>query len=517
MSWYLIISVIALSVGGVFASLSDYHMLQQNSYFVSRYFRWLKGAKAKLVSNVIITLGFAILSFFDLAFCIACVGYALICAPASLRKQKKAIKPLVVTQRVARQLATHSVIALAFSLATVFVSEWFALGVVLVSCLTPFTVICVKCVNEPVEALVRGYYISDAKRKLKNHKPMTIIGVTGSFGKTSVKFALAVLLEQKYNVCYTPASFNTPMGVVKTIRESLKPEDDVFIVEMGAKNVGDIKEICDIVNPNMGIITSVGPQHLETFKTIENVAKTKFELADAVNKNGGKVYLNFNCEYEKNAADGYDFVSYANEGADALITLDKSGRQGSEFTLNYKDISLELHTKLLGFYNIENVCGAATLALDLGVSQRDIKYAVSKLSAVSHRLELKPFINGSLLIDDAYNANPSGCLEAVNVISSFDGFKKIIVTPGLVELGDNEYQANFALGKAAAEKCDVLIFVGEKRSIPLVDGANSADSVKEENMHVVASFKDAMTLLRQLVDDKCVVLFENDLPDNYAG
>ena len=163
------------------------------------------------------------------------------------------------------------------------------------------------------------------------------------------------------------------------------------------------------------------------------------------------------------------------------------------------------------------MCGAATLALDLGVSQRDIKYAASKLSAVSHRLELKPFINGSLLIDDAYNANPSGCLEAVNVISSFDGFKKIIVTPGLVELGDNEYQANFALGKAAAEKCDVLIFVGEKRSIPLVDGANSADSAEKGDVHVVASFKDAMALLRQLVDDKCVVLFENDLPDNYAG
>ena len=153
----------------------------------------------------------------------------------------------------------------------------------------------------------------------------------------------------------------------------------------------------------------------------------------------------------------------------------------------------------------------------LVISNRDIKYAVSKLSAVSHRLELKPFINGSLLIDDAYNANPSGSIEAVNVISSFDGFRKIIVTPGLVELGDNEYKANCALGKAAAEKCDVLIFVGEKRSIPLVDGAKSVDSVKEENIHVVASFKDAMTLLRQLVNDKCVVLFENDLPDNYAG
>ena len=517
MNWYLIISVIALSIGGVFASLSDYHMLQQNSYFVSRYFRWLKGSTAKAVYNIILTVVMAVISRFHLAFCIACIGYALIAAPVSLKKQKKAIKPLVVTQRVVRQLVTHSIIALVFSLATVLLSEWFVLGVVLISCLTPLTVVCVKCVNEPLEAMVRNYYINDAKRKLKSHKPMTIIGVTGSFGKTSVKFALAALLEQKYNVCYTPASFNTPMGVVKTIRESLKPEDDIFIVEMGAKNIGDIKEICDIVKPNMGIITSVGPQHLETFKTIENVTKTKFELADAVNKNGGKVYLNFNCEYEKNAADGYNFVSYASENADAVISLKKSGRQGSEFSLTYKGSELELHTKLLGFYNIENVCGAATLALDLGVSHRDIKYAVSKLSAVSHRLELKPFINGSLLIDDAYNANPSGSIEAVNVISSFDGFRKIIVTPGLVELGDNEYKANCALGKAAAEKCDVLIFVGEKRSIPLVDGAKSVDLVKEENMHVVASFKDAMTLLRQLVNDKCVVLFENDLPDNYAG
>ncbi len=517
MNWYLVVSVTALSVGGVFSSLSDYHMLQQNSYYVSRYLKWLKGSLAKLVPKVVVLLALLFSFGSGLALAAVSVCYAAVVTAVSLNKQKKAIKPLVVTQRVVRQLVTHSVIVALLSLASLVISEWFAVGVAVMSCITPLTVICVKCINEPVEALVRQYYLNDAKKILKHHKPMVIVGITGSFGKTSTKFALAALLEQKYNVCFTPASFNTPMGVVRTVREALKPEDDVFIVEMGAKNVGDIKEICDIVNPTVGIITSVGAQHLETFKTVENVAKTKFELADAVNKNGGKVYLNFNCELEKNASNGYDFVSYGCEDTDATIITGSCGRQGSEFTLNYKDCQISLHTKLLGFHNIENVCGAAALALDLGVSQRDIRFAVSKLNAVSHRLELKPFINGSLLIDDAYNANPSGSIEAVNVISSFDGFRKIIVTPGLVELGDKEYDANRALGKAAAEKCDVLVFVGEKRSVPLVDGASSAEGFDKDSVHVVASFKEAMDLLRGLVDNKCVVLFENDLPDNYAG
>ena len=135
------------------------------------------------------------------------------------------------------------------------------------------------------------WYINDAKKIIKNCPDLLVIGITGSFGKTSVKYFLDELLSVKYNVLKTPGNFNTTLGVVKTIRSSLRATHDIFLCEMGAKNIGDIKEICDIVHPKMGIITSVGEMHLESFKSIENVRKTKFELADSLPENG-KIFLN---------------------------------------------------------------------------------------------------------------------------------------------------------------------------------------------------------------------------------
>ncbi len=505
-----------LAVGGAFALTSDLHMLQQNSYYLSRYGRWLAGSLKSYAVRLcwLVALALASLNIFALAAIAAvfAVSYIL----SAPKKQKKAIKPLVVTARVKRQYATVALLYLALGAVSVFVCEYAIYLLMLFVCLTPLTVYVVKTVNEPIEASVRGFYIADAKRILRRHKPMTVIGITGSYGKTGTKFALARILQERYNVAFTPASFNTPMGVVRTIREQLKPTDEVFIVEMGAKNIGDIKEICDIVKPDMGIITSVGPQHLETFKTIENVAKTKFELADAVAKKGGRVYLNVDSAPIAEKAAEYECVRYGSGDADSVVSGVTSGRFGSSFTLTFKGEPMTLQTKLLGEHNVQNLAGVVTVARELGVSERDIRFAVGKLDPVEHRLQLKPFLKGSVLIDDAYNANPAGSIAAVEVLSSFEGCRKIIVTPGLVELGEKEYQYNFDLGKKAAQVCDEVILVGEKRSLPLADGAKSVEGFEQGRLHVVASFKDAMALLNGIVDSDCAVLFENDLPDNYS-
>ena len=153
-----------------------------------------------------------------------------------------------------------------------------------------------KTINTPTEKGINNHYINDAKSILRSNPDMTIIGVTGSYGKTSVKFFLQTLLQQKYSVLVTPESYNTPMGVVITIRKFMKPSHQIFICEMGARYVGEIKEICDLVHPHHGIITSIGPQHLDTFGGIENVKKTKFELADALPE-GGMLFLNGDNEY----------------------------------------------------------------------------------------------------------------------------------------------------------------------------------------------------------------------------
>lgn len=516
MKLYLLIAAIITVIGGAVFSTKDFHMLQQNSYYNSRYFKWLRSNSEGYITRI---LWFVIVSFccaFKWIGVIAAAVYTIAAFLVVRSSQKKAIKPLVFTMRVIRMYITECVVLFGAAALAVFVNEWFFLLLFLLAVETPFSVILANVINIPVEKMIRAGFIRDAKRIIKANDKLRIIGITGSYGKTSTKYFLARILEERYNLTYTPGSFNTPMGVVRTIRERLKPSDEIFICEMGAKNIGDIKEICDIVHPSLGIITSVGPQHLETFKTIENVAKTKFELADEVNRNGGKVYVNADSSAALEKASEYDCITYGTGDAELNVSNISCNRFGSTFTVKYKGEQLVLSTKVLGVHNVLDVAGAVAVAIDLGVEARDIKYAVERIKPVEHRLEIKPFVNGSVLIDDAYNSNPAGSAEAVNVLASFDGMKRIIVTPGMVELGEKEYECNRELGRHAANMLDELIFVGEERSKPLAEGANTVEAFDKDNIHVVATFKDAMALLRKIADSKTAILFENDLPDNYA-
>ncbi|MBQ4156423.1 MAG: UDP-N-acetylmuramoyl-tripeptide--D-alanyl-D-alanine ligase, partial [Clostridia bacterium] len=333
----------------------------------------------------------------------------------------------------------------------------------------------------------------------------------------STKYILGRILSEKYNTVITPGSFNTPMGVVITVRNHLTPSTEVFVVEMGAKCVGDIAEICEIVHPTTAIITSVGPQHLNTFGSVENVTKTKFELADEVKNNGGKVYLNVDNQYIAEKKGEYDSITYSigNKDADVVAKAVKCNKNGLSFTVEYKGKKIKLTTELLGSHNVLNIMSAVAIALDMGIDENDIKYAVERLKPTEHRLELKPLFNGALLIDDAYNANPEGSLEAMKVIGSFKPMKRIVVTPGLVELGEKEYECNVELGKAAAKNADVIILVGEKRSIPLKEGVLKT-KFDENNLYIAKTFNDAVEIFKPMCDKDTVVIFENDLPDNYA-
>lgn len=440
----------------------------------------------------------------------------------AVRTQKKSIKKLVFTSRIKRLYATSTILLAiiiciyAFS-PDLFIGEIFAIITFMLSFISPLLVFLCYMIMSPVEKGFAKWYINDAKRILKEHKDIIVIGVTGSYGKTTTKFILNRILSEKYNVVCTPQSFNTPMGVVRTIREKLQPQTQIFICEMGAKNIGDIKEICDIVHPNYGIITSVGAQHLDTFKSIDNVFKTKFELADAVKKNGGQFFVNGDSEEIIKRIDMSAYKIYGTNKDYEYNASDFSyGRNGSEFKLTLENENVALSSKLLGKHSIIDIVGAAALAHILGVSSDDLKFATASLKATEHRLELKSYMAGSLLIDDAYNANPEGCLEAVHVLGSFDGMKKVIVTPGLIELGVKEYDCNYALGLEATKFCDIIILVGQNRSKPMREAIDTTDFDKE-NVYVVSSFKEAMEIYSKIADKNTVVLFENDLPDNYLN
>lgn len=520
---FLLLSVaVIISVTTLVTMTRQLHFLQLNSYFNSRFFDYFK-EEFNMIS-VWSLFGTAVvvnLAIFDLSLIALIVTtlFSLIRVFYTVYKLKTAKKGIAFTARIKRFYITATVIFAALILLGIFkviplVILVFVLS--LIGLFTPVFVCLLNIVNAPVEKTIRSFYINDAKKILKQKKDMKIIGLTGSYGKTSTKYILGRILSEKYNTVITPGSFNTPMGVVITVRQHLTPQTEVFVVEMGAKNVGDIKEICDIVHPTMAVITSVGPQHLNTFGSIENVTKTKFELADEVMANGGKVYLNADNEYISAKVGEYDSITYSIGGnADIVASNVKCDKNGLSFTVKYKDKTIDLSTELLGSHNVLNIMAAVGIALDLGVNENDIKYAVESLKPTEHRLELKPFINGALLIDDAYNANPSGCLEAMRVIGSFKPMKRIVVTPGLVELGEKEYECNRNLGVEAAKNADIIILVGEKRSVPIKEGV-LFEGFDESNLYVAKTFKDAVEIFRPMCDKNTVVIFENDLPDNYA-
>ncbi len=513
------IFVTLLLISGLFSALRHIQMYQQNSYFIYRYCLWGKEA---IGFKTYLSLAFAALLtalFFinDIAFLIAATLVSAVKILKSFYDRKTSIKKLVFTKRIKRLITAYAIIiAAVITLMFIFMGKevllYLGIFSIVISMMPPVIFIPVAALMSLIEKAIAKRYEKDAKRILNSMSSLKVIGVTGSFGKTSVKFILKQMLQEKYNVCATPESFNTPLGLIRTVRENLLPSDQIFIAEMGAKNIGDIKRLCELVNPDMGIITAVGPQHLESFKTLENVVNTKFELDDYCHN----TYVNTDSPAAAERAKISGCHTYGTKGVEETYAENiVYGDFGVSFDIVKQDTKFTVVSKLLGKHNIANIVGAAAVALELGVTPSQIKFAVDRLTAPAHRLEKKAFINGAILIDDSYNSNPVGSAFACEVINGFENKKRIIVTPGLVELGDKEYQYNKDLGKKAAESCDILILVGEKRSVPLIEGAKES-KIQPNDTIVVKSFAEAMDKLRLVCDKNTVVLFLNDLPDNYA-
>jgi UDP-N-acetylmuramoyl-tripeptide--D-alanyl-D-alanine ligase len=314
----------------------------------------------------------------------------------------------------------------------------------------------------------------------------------------------------------TPASYNTTMGVVRTINENLSSTHQVFICEMGAKYVGDIKEICDIVKPRYGALTAIGPQHLDTFKSLDNVRKTKLELIDSLPDSVGLAFVNWEDENIRNSEITKKMVKYGlSKEADYYADNIKITEKGSTFDVIIPDKDpINIKTRLLGELNILNIVCAVAIADKLGLSEREIKLGAKYLRAVPHRLELKQNPNGSIIIDDAYNSNVKGANMALDVLKSFENRKKILITPGIVELGEKSEEINKDLGKKAAESADYIILVGAKQTIPIYEGIKEK-KYPEGKVFIAKDLNEALVKMKEEMTEKSVILLENDLPDNY--
>lgn len=434
-------------------------------------------------------------------------------------------KKLVFTARVKRLVVVNIILtAVLIALPCILVDIQFLYPMlVLFTGLQIIMPVITNIVNKPMEWCVNRYYINDAKRRLKSVPGLKVIGITGSFGKTSVKFYLQTLLKDYFNVLVTPESYNTPMGIVKTIRSSLKPTHEIFVCEMGARHVGDIKEDTDIVKPDHAIITSIGPQHLETFYTIENIMKTKFELADVLPSNG-LLFLNGDNEYIRKQSEGYKNRIFYCSNPEELAKCSEPGgyyasdikvsSMGSEFTVHAPNGESErFTTRLLGSQNVVNIVGAIACANTLGIELKKLIVPVRRIQSVEHRMQIKE--NGNVsIIDDAYNSNPVGSKMAVETLRDFDGLR-ILVTPGMVELGDKEKEYNFKFGTYAAACCDYIFLIGREHSAPIREGVLS-EGFPEDKCITFDKLEEAMKMAYSIKDSRRkYILLENDLPDNY--
>ncbi len=416
---------------------------------------------------------------------------------------KNAKKALALTIRLRRILF----VTFGFSFVSLFLSLNYLndYGVFAYLQILPFMLVLGNLALSPLENHIQKKIVKEATEKLKEINPI-VIGITGSYGKTSVKHILSHILAFVTPCLHTPGSVNTMMGISRVIREKLNSNHKYFLVEMGAYGVGSIKRLCDFVNPKHGILTAVGNAHYERFKSIEKVAEAKFELSQAVSGvfaiNGYMVKDEFISKYGKDS----DVVL----GKDLSIIDKKTTTEGIEFNILYKGETYNIKAPLFGIHHVENIALAILFAIKLGINIDVITEAVKTLPQITHRLEV--IKNGDITyLDDAYNSNPFGFKSALEVLKVFKmaGRRTILVTPGMVELGDMHDTAHEEVGKMANDCADVTLVVSPLRIpsfVKEVKGAISFDN-----------FKLAKEWIKENAKSGDVILFENDLPDLYEN
>ena len=526
----ILILIIFVSLSSLLAGQTLLHWFQLESYQFPGFFRTLKrnlsrAALPGVVLAVVFTgislilhlarIGLMSMSIpvcISISLCELAAGVVLLYAG----KKNKAKKPMVYTPRMKRLQAVCFIVfaGVLYGLTAVFRGS---LGPIpLFLALLPLDFALGGLLAWPIEKLISEMYFRDAQRILRERKDLIRIGITGSWGKTSVKFILGTLLSEKYSTLITPASYNTPMGVTRIIRTRLEPGYRIFVAEMGARHVGDIREMCRLVHPTIGILTSVGPQHLDTFKTLDRIKKTKYELIDAIPADGqcffaddGGIVRELYQKTEKNK-----ILAGMNAGLDDVWAENlQVTPEGSSFVLCTRNERMNCRTELLGELNIRNIVLCAAVCLKLDMTLKEIARGIGKLQSVEHRLQLIRNKGGVTVIDDAFNSNIQGASQAFHVLKEFPG-KRIVVTPGMVELGNREAEMNREFGRNMSGCCDLAVLIGKKHTAVIAEGLKE-EGFPEHNIVFVNSLGEATEYLATAVQKGDTILFENDLPDNY--
>ena len=539
---YLIIGISLINGALLFFASSKFLLvMQQSGYRGKRYFKWLLNPETPYLSRLMLLCLLGLLFFCLLSVCFLSVvgntitsymgflSYVLfvslyidsernVNAKLPLKKTKRLVR-LCITYEIILTLLTFGIIVLvnfiAYSIGDEVVGVLRYAPICLIPLLSPYVLFLAYLINEPFENAIKKHIVLKATAKLDSADVIKI-GITGSFGKTSVKEILNTVLSQKFRVLSTPNSFNTPMGIALTVK-GLDSTHDIFIAEMGARNKGDIKELADMIKPSVAVLTGINNQHLESFGSIETIKDTKFELFEGLTENGVG-FFSSESEGAKELFNRFNGEKYSaginKEGNFAYATDITTDERGMSFNLHINgEKPVKCCTVLLGRHSVSNICLAAAVAYKIGLTPEEIAMGVNRIPALKHRLELLPNNKNIVIIDDSYNSNEDGIRAAMDVLDTFSG-RKIVLTPGLVELGKMENVVNLEFGKTLARHADLVIVIGKHNAEMLISGLTDG-GFNKENILFAKSLNKANVLLNGIVKEGDVVLFENDLPDNY--
>jgi UDP-N-acetylmuramoyl-tripeptide--D-alanyl-D-alanine ligase len=519
----VLFAVLGFAVFAARRLLTYLHLFQQEEYDIRRFLRWIgenRGwdRRLSLTLLAIFAAQLILLALVPEVAFVALAGLACFGAAAVERDPRKtAKKKLAMTARAKRIYVIALVLAALVGVAAALLSELVVVWIVAVQ-LVPLTLIAANLLLAPAEARVQRRYWNEARARLDQLKP-TVVAITGSYGKTSVKHIIGHVLETAAPTLITPGSVNTAMGIARVIRERLQPQHRYFVVEMGAYGIGSIRRLCALTPPHLGIITAIGKAHYERFKTLDAVSRAKYELAEAARDSGGSVIVasdTLNFAWPRQFVERHrDLVITVGEDGAADLVIDSAHQEkdGVVAAIRWRGERYELRAPLYGLHHGRNIALAFAAACSLGLAPEDIVASLRSVPQIAHRLEVKRQANGTVVIDDAYNSNPVGfasALDLLDVLRQPDG-RRIVVTPGMVELGAEHEAEHARIGRLAAEHADILVAVAPHRVAPLEAAFRKA--APEREIVSCAGFAEARLWLDRNLTGRDVVLLENDLPD----
>ena len=339
------------------------------------------------------------------------------------------------------------------------------------------------------KVLFHGFRLQ-AKRKLESMPDLIVVGITASYGKTSIKNFIAQIVGHEKRVYTTPRSVNTLAGVMKDINESLPADTEVYVVEMGARGPGDIAEITNFVQPHYAVVGVIGPQHIEYFKTLQRIRDTKMEILQSPRLEHAWVHVSANVKPDERV------TLFGDEIENIQATL-----EGVDFDLALPERRYHVHLPILGAFNAVNVTAALHVADALGIPyEKGIRYA-GRVKPVEHRLQ-RIDAGGKIILDDSFNGNIDGMLASFELVAQHPG-RKVLVTPGLVE-ADEELNAKVA--KKADENFDLVLVTGKlNRDI-------FKKHVTSEKLHFLEDKSKMEEVLAELTKPGDLILFANDAP-----